>query len=291
MKGLSAFNGLNPVGTWKLLITDTAFEDVGVLNSFELIFNGAGIVDEPSTFSNASGNYVLSGLSAATHNIRRITPAGLVNLEPTGDVQSVALAANATVQNKNFGHITPVTATPAKITNVKIDDGGVQRSLIRSLQITFDQKMDASVSTAFSLTRNGGGAVTFIPNVDNSGPTTVVTLNGFTGSEAEFTSLVDGRYTLTIDASKATTGGGAAKLDGNGDSIGGDNFVLNSTGTTGVFRLFGDGSGDAVVTSTDFAMFRTVFGVAGPTFDFDNNGVVNSNDFAEFRKRFGIALP
>jgi hypothetical protein len=55
-----------------------------------------------------------------------------------------------------------------------------------------------------------------------------------------------------------------------------------------VHRLFGDGTGDGAVTSDDFAMFRSVFGVAGPSFDFDGNGVVNSDDFAEFRKRFGL---
>lgn len=99
----------------------------------------------------------------------------------------------------------------------------------------------------------------------------------------EYGSLPDGLYQLSVISNKVI--GYAGDLDGDGNGTGGDNY-------TGTFhRLFGDSDGNGTVNSSDFAVFRTVFGVAGPTFDFDGDGVVSSNDFAEFRKRFGLTLP
>jgi len=54
--------------------------------------------------------------------------------------------------------------------------------------------------------------------------------------------------------------------------------------------MFGDSDGNGTVNSTDFATFRTFFGI-GPSFsDFNNDGQTNSDDFAEFRKRFGLTI-
>jgi hypothetical protein len=41
---------------------------------------------------------------------------------------------------------------------------------------------------------------------------------------------------------------------------------------------------------TDFATYRTFFGVGASFFDFDGDGQTNSSDFAEFRHRFGITV-
>ena len=41
---------------------------------------------------------------------------------------------------------------------------------------------------------------------------------------------------------------------------------------------------------TDFAAFRTFFGLGASIFDFNNDNQTNSTDFAEFRKRFGITV-
>jgi hypothetical protein len=65
---------------------------------------------------------------------------------------------------------------------------------------------------------------------------------------------------------------------------------LVGTPANGLFRLFGDSDGNGTVNSTDFATFRTFFGI-GPSFsDFNNDGQTNSDDFAEFRKRFGLTI-
>lgn len=180
---------------------------------------------------------------------------------------------------------------PCVVGNTVIINGGdVQRSRVTKVEVHFDQvvTIPAMPETAFELRRQSDGLlVALTANVLNN-TATHVTLT-FNGALSEFKSLEDGRYTLTIFNTKVSNLNG--NLDGNCDGTGGDDFVLASAGTTGIFRLFGDGNGTANVDSVDFALFRTVFGIAGPPFDFDNNGVVNSTDFAEFRKRFGIALP
>jgi hypothetical protein len=110
----------------------------------------------------------------------------------------------------------------------------------------------------------------------------------FNGALSESGSLADGRYTLTIFNSKVSNSNG--NLDGDCNGIGGDDFILASAGTTGIFRLFGDADGNATVNSTDFAVFRTFFGLGASMFDFNGDAQTNSNDFAEFRKRFGVSV-
>jgi len=73
-------------------------------------------------------------------------------------------------------------------------------------------------------------------------------------------------------------------LDGNGDGVGGDDYVFS------FHRLFGDANGDKRVDAADFALFRQVFGTPALTFDFNNDGQTTSDDFAEFRKRFGLMI-
>jgi len=116
-----------------------------------------------------------------------------------------------------------------------------------------------------------------------------VTLTFLAGPAVEFGSLADGRYTLTIDNTKVSAGSKA--LDGDGNGLAGGNYVLASSGTAGIFRLFGDFDGSASVTATDFNAFRLAYGQPGPSlFDFDNNGQVTASDFNAFRLRYGITL-
>ena len=89
-------------------------------------------------------------------------------------------------------------------------------------------------------------------------------------------------------ADKITGNAGGGTLDGDGDGISEGSPADNKTLT--FHRLFGDADGNATVNSSDFAVFRTFFGLGASIFDFDGNNQTNSNDFAEFRKRFGITL-
>src|SRR5262249_51542502 len=114
------------------------------------------------------------------------------------------------------------------------------------------------------------------------------------GADTESTSLADGRYTLTIFAAQVSNANG--NLDGNGDGVSGDNFVLaadpspNPPGPVhGIFRFFGDATGNGAVDAADFLQFRSDYlltNVPNSSFDFDNNGSVDAADFLQFRNRY-----
>jgi hypothetical protein len=177
---------------------------------------------------------------------------------------------------------------PPQISSVVIDDGTAQRSLVRSLTVTFNEPVNlpGTPTTAFQLTRTGPtpptGDVTMA--LDSfTGQTTAKF--SFSGSFTEFGSLVDGLYTLTIFGNQITDSAGQP-LDGdnNPGTVGGD-YVLN------LHRLFGDGDGNRTVNSVDFAALRTFFGLPGGSmFDFNNDTITDSNDFAAFRARFGLMI-
>jgi hypothetical protein len=157
-----------------------------------------------------------------------------------------------------------------------------------STQVTFA----TSAGAAFTLTRSSdNAAVTFTATASVVGGVTVVTLNGFGGAATEFSSLADGRYTLTALASQISAGG--QQLDGGGGA--GTNYAFGSA--QGLFRFYGDVTGDGVVNGADFAFFRPAFGttLGNPAYlaylDFDGDGAINGTDFGQFRSRFGTALP
>jgi hypothetical protein len=99
-----------------------------------------------------------------------------------------------------------------------------------------------------------------------------------------FNQLVDGIYSLGINASLATDYVGQ-QLDGDNDGLAGGNYTFS------FHRLFGDSNGDGAVTAIDFNAFRLAYGTSGPSiFDFDNNGSVSAIDFNEFRLRYGVMI-
>jgi hypothetical protein len=245
----------------------------------------------------AFGNLILvNGLFPSV----RITGA-----EATNDSLAIhALGGNDVVDSSNLpagliGLTVDLGAgqTAPRVASVVVNAGAAQRSLVTRIQVTFDQHvtLPANAADAFRLVRQGDGAVVVLSAaVDNTGAGTVVTLV-FTGGAVEpallaSASLADGRYTLTVLAGLVSGPNGS--LDGDGNGAGGDNFVLaGDPATNGLFRLFGDVSGDGFVNGTDFAQFRQVFGtttlpVLSP-FDVNGDGTVNGADFAEFRLRFG----
>jgi hypothetical protein len=157
-----------------------------------------------------------------------------------------------------------------------------------SSQVTFSGSPDQ----AFTLVRNGGGAVSFTATVSVQNGGTAVTLD-HSPVQKQSCSLADGRYTLTALASQINAN--AQQLDGNSDGTPGDNFTFDDT--RGLFRLFGDINGDQIVNGLDFGFFKNAFGtqVGDANFlsylDFDGDGVINGLDFGQFRTRFGTMLP
>jgi autotransporter-associated beta strand protein len=181
------------------------------------------------------------------------------------------------------------------VLRTQVNDGSVQRSRVTDLTVTFSGPVDFAgpIASAFILERAGGGAVSFQASASVVNGVTIVTLNNFTGSETEFGSLRDGRYTLTALASQITVGG--LQLDGDGNGIGGDNFTFGDS--QGLFRFFGDINGDRHVDIADFALFSSTFNLsAGQTgflaaFDFNSDGHIDIADFGQFSVRFFTTLP
>jgi hypothetical protein len=178
---------------------------------------------------------------------------------------------------------------------VRINDGAAQRSRITDLTVTFSAQVTfaGAVSNAFTLVRTGGGSVNFSATANVVGGVTVVTLNGFTGSETQFGSLRDGRYTLTALASQISAGG--LVLDGDGDGQPGGNLTFGDA--QGLFRFYGDINGDRHVDIADFGLFSATFnlstGQSGflAAFDFNGDGHIDIADFGQFSIRFFTMLP
>jgi hypothetical protein len=168
---------------------------------------------------------------------------------------------------------------------------------VTALTVTFSSVVSFATTptAAFTLTRVGGGAVNFTATANTVGGVTVVTLTGFTGAEATAGSLNDGRYTLTALASQVSAGGQA--LDGNGDGTPGDDYVLTDSGAAGgLYRLYGDATGDRRVDNADFFLLRQTFlrSTGDPLFlsglDYDSSGTVDNADLFQFKLRFGSSL-
>jgi CSLREA domain-containing protein len=206
-----------------------------------------------------------------------------------------------------------VATPPPTVTNLKIDDGTVQRSMIDSLTVTFSEAVTftGAIANAFHLHRDSApppgpgaeqGGVTGNVNLAAAQVGSVVTLtflssganpiNGVGGNG--IFSLPDGRYTLTIDHTQVVGVGGNMASD----------YVLASApapaAPTNIFRFFGDVTGDGSVTNADFsgvggAMpitgFKQAFGGPDHRFDYNGDGSVAASDFAQFRIRFGGLVP
>jgi uncharacterized protein (TIGR03118 family) len=204
-------------------------------------------------------------------------------------------------QHGLFGSIAVNPGTAPRVTHVVVGDGTAQRSMVTQIQVAFDQHvvLPATAADAFRLTRQGdGAAVNLTAAVDDLGAGTVVTLT-FVGGAVDPSllndpSLADGRYTLTVLAGRVAGPNGA--LDGNGDSAGGDDFGLAGDPANGLFRLFGDATGDGAVDNADFFRLKQTFlrSAGDPLFlgalDFNGDATVDNADFFQFRLRFGRAV-
>jgi len=188
-----------------------------------------------------------------------------------------------------FADIGAVEFSPTHaVQNMVINAGAGQRSRVTSVTISFDSVVNFSgpVAAAFQLKRQSDNAlIGGFTATASIGTVTSVTLNAFSGTATDFGSLADGRYTLTVLASQIVN------LDGNGDGVSGDNFVLTGTPANGLFRYFGDTDGDGDVDATDFGSFRAAFGgTSNLAFDADGDGDVDAADFGQFRGRFGSSV-
>lgn len=67
---LASLNGVDPVGTWRLLVFDEAGADVGTINSWSLDFT----LQEPSAVTDADGRYIITRLASGDRFIHHRHP-------------------------------------------------------------------------------------------------------------------------------------------------------------------------------------------------------------------------
>jgi len=99
--------------------------------------------------------------------------------------------------------------------------------------------------------------------------------------------LPDGNYTARLKASQVTIAGGG-QLDGNGDGLGGDDFL------TTFFQLKGDTNHNRVVDTTDLRTMMSHVGTINASLeqgDLNADGKIDIFDFQAMEQAFGHSLP
>ncbi len=184
-----------------------------------------------------------------------------------------------------------IQAPPPPI--VKINDGTAQRSNVHRISITLPDTALFNNVPLFTLKRASDNSMVMLTvagtnYIPNSG---MAEYACFFSSTVPNFSLNDGVYIMTVNSANITDASGQ-NFDGNGDGIGGDDYVSPTTpgDPNRIFRLFGDVDGDADVDTTDFIQFRLSFGGTNFALDFDGDGAVAASDFIQFRVRFGSMI-
>jgi hypothetical protein len=188
--------------------------------------------------------------------------------------------------------IIQVVDLPEMIGSPVFGDGTAQRSLIDRIVVTFDEDVDLEPGAVSLIKRGASGAVTtdVTKQVNGLGQTEVtITFSGIY-TRGTFNALVDGYYQLTLDGTKIKRNGETLDLDA--DGFGGDSLVIGDEESDNYFALFGDATGDGIISLLEFNQFRSAFGKSvgdvgyNRLYDFDGNSV-GLADFNQFRSRFG----
>lgn len=172
----------------------------------------------------------------------------------------------------------PALARPA-VSDVQVNDGDPQRSMVNSLTVTFDRAVFRNDGAITLTGRNGAGAGTGTVLANPSGDHRTFVLT-FSGTPVVGGSLADGIYDLRVVASKVHAG-----------TVNGVSMAANFS--FAFHRLYADAQGNKSVNAQDFGVFRTTFGTSSGQagykwyFDYDANGVINNLDFNHFRQEFG----
>jgi len=101
--------------------------------------------------------------------------------------------------------------------------------------------------------------------------------------------LADGEYRARISADAVRHALSGYPLDGDGDSVGGDDYAFMFTSSS---ALPGDADGDGDVDLDDVFTVRNNFGLPGgwTDGDFDGDGMVNLEDLFTVRNNFGVGM-
>ncbi|NBB78443.1 MAG: PKD domain-containing protein, partial [Verrucomicrobia bacterium] len=181
-----------------------------------------------------------------------------------------------------YSHTDPPART---IVEVSVNDGAAQRSMVETLEVTFDYALEGVVTVGdLRLFNRTTGARVDAADLDltwsDDARTAQLDFSGLTNG-----TLSDGYYTLVIDGDTIEFQGIA--LDGDGDGSPGGVF------THDFHRIFGDLSGSGAVSVADALQFGAAFGsVDGdaafePAFDEAGDLEVDAGDRARFEANLG----
>jgi hypothetical protein len=186
----------------------------------------------------------------------------------------------------NLGQVLSIAP---QVTAVIVNGGDEQRSMVRSVEVTFSADLAAAPQAGdLRLFNRTTGQWVSVSNVavswDSGTRTATLTFPGLAGG-----TLADGIYALIIPDG-AVTGGNGITLDGNGDGLAGGMFVLE------FHSLFGDTTGNARVDNLDGLRFRAAFGSSAGDpayvahFDAGQTGGIGVDDRNRFMANFGSPL-
>jgi uncharacterized protein (TIGR03118 family) len=202
-----------------------------------------------------------------------------------GDTNALYFAARP--DEGAHGLFGSLRVAPAQVDSVVVNDGSAQRSMVKSLTVTFSDVVVLG-DGAFELRKADGSLVDLNVTTELVNGRTVAMIT-FAGAGIRGGSLADGNYELIIrsDAIEDTFG---RALDGDGDgAAGGDR-------SEAFFRLFGDSDGDRDVDVHDLLKFVSALNSeAGDSqfldyMDVNGDGRVALVDLLAFVSRLGTQL-
>lgn len=215
--------------------------------------------------------------------------------ESSYEIEVKATSSDGSVSSETFTiDVGDVFEIPPTVETIEINGGAVQRSAVNSLRVTFDQivVINDAGGDPFQLMNMTTNEMVSASRADGeSGGKTVIDFTFAPSGQSitSFGSLINGNYELQIDATLVTSQG--VQLDGDGDSDAGGHHVFGAV--DGLFRKYGDVSGDNTVGLTDFASFRQTFGTTSGDIGFrseldgNDDDTIGLSDFAIFRQGFG----
>ena len=171
---------------------------------------------------------------------------------------------------------------PQALQNIAVNGNAAQRSMVATVNLTFNQPITLA-SGALSLVRRGGSGISL--NATPSADLKSYTLT-FSGTGVSAGSLSDGIYDFLADVSRLRDAFGVVPIG----------TRTNQNGALAFHRLFGDSDGDKDVDSIDSLRFRSSQGsLAGQSgylgyFDIDADGDIDSIDSLHFRSRQGTVF-
>ncbi|MEM0926857.1 MAG: PKD domain-containing protein, partial [Planctomycetota bacterium] len=263
---------LEPIGVGEQLTLTGLFTELGVQDDVTVEVDWG---DSTTTGGQVSYTSPVGGEVRASHTYQQ-----------AGDYSVTVrlLDDDGGVSNSLTTVVRVIQRQPVQISQILIDDGSGQRSVVRSITVDFTSLVIADAG-AFLVTTNDGATVPVnVELLEVDGKSRAVLT--FSGDSTDSSgSLEDGFYNLQIVASLIRDTNGN-QLDGDNDGSAGGDLVDE------FFRFFGDADGDRDVDNLDLFAFRAAYRTTSnddafdAAFDSNDDGVIDNIDLFAFRRNY-----